>query len=88
MNPNKMSTGAYPCRAYSKHKNSTGKSLDDIGLPKNGNNVSAGSADVNDGGMPGKAKQPKKHIGNMTEMGGDNERAATIVIVAPRFLPA
>ena len=27
--------------------------------------------------MPAEAKQPNEHIGNMTEMGGDNETAAT-----------
>ena len=72
-----MSTGANPGGAYSQHKNSTDKSPEDPGLPIDGNNISAGSADVNNGGKPGEAKQPKEHIGNMTEMGGDNETAAT-----------
>lgn len=46
-------------------------------LSSNNENVGTGPVDVADGGVPGEAKQPREHTGNMTEIGGDTETAAT-----------
>ncbi|WP_207491615.1 hypothetical protein [Aridibaculum aurantiacum] len=72
-----ISTGENEGRSSVNHENSTSASLEEIGLPEDGKNAGAGPVDINDGGVPGEAKQPKEHTGYMTEMGGDAETAAT-----------
>jgi hypothetical protein len=60
-----------------ERENSTSTPVEGLGLLEDGKNVGAGPIDIDDGGTPGEAKQPKEHTGKMTGMGGDTETAAT-----------